>query len=73
MSEPDQVVEQGETYEHSKYGTIEVMRIWRGVNRVDITRDVSESDTIIVRYTIKGDGRPEELTDTLDEFFKAIK
>lgn len=70
----DTVVERGETYEHEQYGTIEVSAIWKGVTGVDTTREATETDTYIVRYTADSDGDPvDELTDTLAEFLDAIE
>lgn len=69
----ESAVEQGETYEHTEYGSVTVTGIWRGVKQVDAARNTTESDVIIVRYsTEQGEGPAAELTDLLDEFVAAV-
>lgn len=73
-SEPDQVVERGETYDHAEYSCVEVTGIWKGVRRIDTSHHTDESDVIIVRYaTEQGEPPAEELTDTIDGFLAAIE
>jgi hypothetical protein len=70
----DRVVERGDQYEHDRYGTVEVMGIWKGIEGVDSTGEAKEKDVYIVRYTTDEDGEQvDELTDTLNEFLDAIE
>lgn len=71
----NQVVERGQTYDHSEYGSVEVTGIWKGVQGVDEAGNTDETDVIIVRYQYEqsGRGRITELTDTLPEFLDAIE
>lgn len=69
----DLVIERGETYEHDRYGDVEVTGIWKGVHGVDSTRETVEKDVYIVRYSAtERDEQVDELTDTLEEFLAAI-
>lgn len=73
-SDSEQMIERGETYNHTEYGLVEVTGIWKGVEQIDSARNVNETDIIIVRYTADGAGKHlAELTDPLDEFLEAIK
>ncbi|OVE82863.1 hypothetical protein [Natronolimnobius baerhuensis] len=54
-SEPGQVVERDETYEHDDFGLVEVTGIWRGIPQVDSARHTDQKDGIIVRYSTKED------------------
>lgn len=73
-SDADQLIERGETYDHTQHGCVEVTGIWKGVEEVDSTRSMSQKEVIIVRYSSERDGESiEELTDTLTEFLEAIE
>lgn len=73
-SEPGQIVERGETYDHVEYGRVEVTGIWRGAHRVDAAHNTDESGVIIVRYaTEQGGLAVEEPVETLAEFLAATE
>lgn len=70
----DRVIERGDSYDHERYGRVEVTGIWKGIDGVDTTREADEKDVYIVRYAAEEDGeRVDELTDTLEEFLDAIE
>lgn len=71
---PAPIVEQGKTYTHSDYGSVEVSGIWQEINRVDSARNTDETDAIMVRYSARSDGgRIDEFTDTLSQFLTAVE
>lgn len=73
-SESDRMVEREETYEHDKFGLVEVTGIWRGIDQVDSAHHTDQKDTIIVRYSTEEDGEQvDELTEPLDEFIEATE
>ncbi len=68
------VIERGETYDHVEHGPVAVTGIWKGVQQVDRAHHSDEKDVYIVRYSAELDGeRVDELTDTVDEFCRAIE
>lgn len=60
---------------HSAHGAVEVVGIWRGVERVDTAENETATDnsTMIVCYTIHDNGPVGELSSTLDEFVASIE
>ncbi|RQG97679.1 hypothetical protein [Natrarchaeobius chitinivorans] len=73
-SQSDLAIERGETYDHTRYGQVEVTGIWKGVDRVDKAHNTNDNSTIIVRFATEEDGtRTTELTETVDEFIEAIE
>ncbi len=68
------VIERGETYTHVEHGRVDVTGIWKGVKQVDKAHHSDERDVYIVRYSTEIGGKQvDELTDTVDEFLRAIE
>ncbi|UHQ99292.1 hypothetical protein HYG81_26060 (plasmid) [Natrinema zhouii] len=72
--EADLLIERDETYQHDRYGLVEVSDIWKGVHEVDSARNMNQKNTIIVRFSAEEKGETvDEITDTLNEFLEAIE
>ena len=68
------LVERDETYDHDRYGLVEVTGIWNGTHHVDSAHKTNRKETIIVRFSAEdGDEPVNEYVDTLDEFLEAIE
>lgn len=62
-------------YEYETHGLVEVLGIWRGVQRVDEAGNMNNAEgPRIVCYAIREDDQPVgELSDTLESFLDAIE
>lgn len=71
----DVAIERGGTYEHETHGQVEVLGIWKGVQRVDEAGNSSEAGgPMVVRYSLcEGDHPVGELSDTLEGFLDSIE
>lgn len=67
-------IERGEMYEHETHGKVEILGIWRGVQRIDEAGNMDDAEgPMIVCYTIReGDHPVGELSDTVESFLSAI-
>ena len=72
----DRVIEDGETYDHTEHGHVEVTGIWQRterIRRLDAACGSDERETIVVRYVPGEDGEwIDGLAEPLDDFLEAI-
>lgn len=68
-------IERGGIYEHETHGRVEVLGIWRGVERIDDAGNPDEAGgPVVVRYSPRdGDQPVGELSDTLESFLAVIE
>lgn len=68
-------IERGEIYEHETHGRVEVLGIWRGVQRVDEAGNIDAADSpMVVCFAIRENDQPVgELSDTLESFLSAVE
>lgn len=71
--ETGRIVEQGETYCHEEYGTVEVTGIWCGTRPEDCV-PIGTNRTVVVRYSSGDDcDRTADLADTLVDFLTDVE